>query len=207
MLNWKLVVTAIIVIVLALAVVGSHPSLRGIVASLTERLPSAERMPIETERPVGFSLSLDSYPLLRFSATNATVVIEPVLMAGTVKGVDVNTAQRVEMHSFYGDITLADREVALNGAFERFELPDVIVVLGRVDISGMVETLRIDNLALRNVTIPAAYGRLHVDDTTLVLDASELRLDHVLARVELASSLSMIGNASRITLGQQVVIA
>jgi hypothetical protein len=200
-INWKIIVTVVIVLFVLLAVLGNNPTISAFFSSIKDRITPVigEK---EASRAVQFSLIMNSYGPISFATSRMLNIsisgdTTAILQEGRI---EIN--KTINIINYHGSGAI-DNILILDGSFEKLERPEISIFLnGPVKLNSSYSLLAVDNLALKSLTLNTSG--------VLTVSGAETRFSGTISVFEPAgrfvfdrtngTSLSIVGSAQSITI-------
>lgn len=201
--NWKIFVTAFVVLGVLFLVTGSDPSVSGFFSSVGKRFSlKADEKAIS--RNVSFSLAVEPAAAAHFAAGNVGIGIEPKNFSGSVSGNRFSTDKRMAIRNFTGSVSL-NRTLWINGSFDSMQIGEFLFVGGSIDAKGEHEAFSVEGLSLDRMELGGS-GRIVVEGQETLFENSTVVLENPLGTFSFGSLTEVKGVAKRITIGGKTVI-
>lgn len=197
MFNWKIVATIFITLGILVAFLSTSPQLGNFFDVLREKIYSIVPEQ-QVERNISFLLVTDAANITA-QAKDVNIEVRTNNFTAQLKDVSINSKGTVKILGFSGLLSVANRNLALDGSFKKVEVEDTTITFpqGTIKSQSTWESMVVDNLAMKELVVPK--GKLTVNNVETD-SASEIRISSPLGKFEFDSQLQVTGKANKISI-------
>jgi hypothetical protein len=190
-MNWKIVLTASIILIAAFVLVARTPEVTGFFISIYDYV---DVKPAN----VSFSYSTEDYENLTLSSENSEIFITPINIELNIPGGNFTTDRSVALSDFRGTITIRKNTAEFEGTIKKLATSDFSLNYDNQFITGRST---FDSLSVENTSMPfliSKEGTMIVKGTTIDLSNEEVKITTLYGNFTFGSGLTINGRASKI---------
>lgn len=193
---FKIIITAIIILVVLLSYLSTNPAVSGFFVSIKDKASSLIT-PNQKLGDTNFVLTIDTEPDIGFSSDKARVTVRG-RSTGSLDSNSLNTDRTLTITDFTGNWDISGNTLTLEGRHGGASLPDVSFDAGTVSIQSFYDSAKLENVLLNSLDLDGK-GTLTIKGTETRFEGI-ISLNSVIGVLIVEDAVKIEGTASKISI-------
>lgn len=210
MFGIKIIITIIILLLLVMTVIGSHPSVGGFFENIFDRFSGITVFEFDTaQRGVFLNLDVNRFDKMDVKTRRlVNITIIPDTMSISIKDGEIKPDKGLIIYGFRGQISIGEK-LNLDGKYDKFEYLDASTSFGSGDIKadGTFAEIKFDNFALNELNLKNVSGNIIANEVETIFSEADIEIKAPAGTFVFNDGLKIDGMAEKVSIpGRNLVI-